>query len=328
MPRTPTVNVDTPALVNAAKQLADLANGYDPTLQMLDDYAGGYPASTPGAAPATTSAPPPDHDPERCLTQIWTSRLGGYTFCQNLIPCKLHPRAIPPASGAHVLGEIETASGRKIPHVAKPQPGSKAPTPRQTPVEQLALNPHSDDALAAAAILDKLAGDVVRAVAALADGMQRWPRPQAGIGKLADGIHCTQHLKIGLFFKIARHGLCRYCDDFRAEQHRIPSVVLLQHRHQGVTITPQMRANDHPARRITRTGRKKAAPMHKCPYPKCDTQIPDSQYACRPHWFQLPTSIRTAITRAWSRINNGHLDAVDEHDTATAAARAHWKTAA
>lgn len=41
---------------------------------------------------------------------------------------------------------------------------------------------------------------------------------------------------------------------------------------------------------------------HKCGHPDCDTQIGLGLFACRPHWFNLPRSLRYPITSAWSRL--------------------------
>jgi hypothetical protein len=38
-------------------------------------------------------------------------------------------------------------------------------------------------------------------------------------------------------------------------------------------------------------------PAHKCPSPGCETMVPQSQFACRPHWFSIPSEIRSRI---WS----------------------------
>ena len=32
-----------------------------------------------------------------------------------------------------------------------------------------------------------------------------------------------------------------------------------------------------------------------CPHRACHTRIPDGQFACKPHWFELPLSLRTRI---------------------------------
>lgn len=39
------------------------------------------------------------------------------------------------------------------------------------------------------------------------------------------------------------------------------------------------------------------APTHTCPAPGCNVQVPQSQLACRPHWYSIPPEIRS---RVWS----------------------------
>jgi hypothetical protein len=36
-----------------------------------------------------------------------------------------------------------------------------------------------------------------------------------------------------------------------------------------------------------------------CPYPGCGTDVPNSQYACRRHWYALPKDIRDDINDGW-----------------------------
>lgn len=38
---------------------------------------------------------------------------------------------------------------------------------------------------------------------------------------------------------------------------------------------------------------------HTCPHPNCNKQVPDHLYACRPHWYSLPTDIRHNILEAY-----------------------------
>lgn len=38
---------------------------------------------------------------------------------------------------------------------------------------------------------------------------------------------------------------------------------------------------------------------HKCNHPKCEIKIPNADYACRSHWFSLPSDIRNRIRGAF-----------------------------
>lgn len=39
--------------------------------------------------------------------------------------------------------------------------------------------------------------------------------------------------------------------------------------------------------------------MHECPHHGCANQIPREMFACRIHWFALPTDLRQEITLKW-----------------------------
>lgn len=57
---------------------------------------------------------------------------------------------------------------------------------------------------------------------------------------------------------------------------------------------------------------------HRCPKPGCDQVVPNSMFACRPHWFSLSVNTRAALTatarlpltneRRWDIVS----DAMDE----------------
>ena len=36
-----------------------------------------------------------------------------------------------------------------------------------------------------------------------------------------------------------------------------------------------------------------------CPHPKCDARIPKNQYACKPHWLDLPEKLRNDIWKGF-----------------------------
>jgi hypothetical protein len=42
---------------------------------------------------------------------------------------------------------------------------------------------------------------------------------------------------------------------------------------------------------------------HKCPAPGCTADVPRSQLACRPHWYSIPSEIRS---RLWSGYRSGN----------------------
>lgn len=52
---------------------------------------------------------------------------------------------------------------------------------------------------------------------------------------------------------------------------------------------------------------------HRCPSPGCDTRVPSSQFACRPHWFSLPKTLRDAIWDAYrdEPLGEAHLTAME-----------------
>ena len=42
-----------------------------------------------------------------------------------------------------------------------------------------------------------------------------------------------------------------------------------------------------------------AETVHHCHRPRCETPVPPAQFACRPHWFELPRALRDAIWAAY-----------------------------
>jgi hypothetical protein len=38
---------------------------------------------------------------------------------------------------------------------------------------------------------------------------------------------------------------------------------------------------------------------HTCHWPGCDVKVPPKLFACRPHWFALPSHIRAKIWTAY-----------------------------
>lgn len=53
------------------------------------------------------------------------------------------------------------------------------------------------------------------------------------------------------------------------------------------------------------------ANTHQCPGKECFRQVPQSQFACRDHWFSLPKHMRDAIWRGY-RSGDGHFEAMGE----------------
>jgi len=39
--------------------------------------------------------------------------------------------------------------------------------------------------------------------------------------------------------------------------------------------------------------------MHVCPAPGCVVELPYHIAFCRPHWYQVPRPLRSAVMRAW-----------------------------
>jgi hypothetical protein len=38
---------------------------------------------------------------------------------------------------------------------------------------------------------------------------------------------------------------------------------------------------------------------HECPAPGCSTRVQFEQLACRPHWYAIPTPVRSRLSRMW-----------------------------
>lgn len=38
---------------------------------------------------------------------------------------------------------------------------------------------------------------------------------------------------------------------------------------------------------------------HECPAPGCERRVPFHIFACRSHWFALPSDLQRRLTRAW-----------------------------
>ena len=51
--------------------------------------------------------------------------------------------------------------------------------------------------------------------------------------------------------------------------------------------------------------------MRKCPFHGCERQIPDSVFACRPHWFSLNKADKTRIHDVYNAYTSDQLT-VDE----------------
>ena len=56
---------------------------------------------------------------------------------------------------------------------------------------------------------------------------------------------------------------------------------------------------------------------HECPKDGCTRRIPQSQLACRTHWYQVPAELRSAVWHAWA---NGLGAGTPEHMRAITAA--------
>lgn len=41
------------------------------------------------------------------------------------------------------------------------------------------------------------------------------------------------------------------------------------------------------------------APSHRCPAPACEEPVEFSRLACRGHWFQIPSNLRTRLLQEY-----------------------------
>jgi hypothetical protein len=48
--------------------------------------------------------------------------------------------------------------------------------------------------------------------------------------------------------------------------------------------------------------------MRTCPFPGCGATIPDTLFACRPHWFSLAKVHQHQIWRAYESYQSGTMD--------------------
>lgn len=62
-----------------------------------------------------------------------------------------------------------------------------------------------------------------------------------------------------------------------------------------------------------------------CPHPDCSARIEWDRFACRSHWFALPTRIRNGILSAWRRVLNQRDGATEQLEAAQAEALDHWR---
>jgi hypothetical protein len=56
---------------------------------------------------------------------------------------------------------------------------------------------------------------------------------------------------------------------------------------------------------------------HICPGPACTVHVADHMLMCRPHWYQVPRMLRSAVWAAW---DGGYGAGSDEHMEAMRAA--------
>lgn len=61
--------------------------------------------------------------------------------------------------------------------------------------------------------------------------------------------------------------------------------------------------------------------MHTCPRTGCSARVPDSMFACRPHWYTLPKAIRDEIWWAFRKRGVGSAELTAAH----LAALEHWE---
>lgn len=52
---------------------------------------------------------------------------------------------------------------------------------------------------------------------------------------------------------------------------------------------------------------------HQCPAPGCTTMVPKAMLACRPHWFSIPSEIRSRLWAAYrSKDSVKHAQALSD----------------
>lgn len=310
MPRTPDRLITAAGLTDIAVRLGKGAPLLDQIRANIDDNLPGYPTSTPGAGHGANGWTPSDED------------IDG-------IPLALDTRT---GIGILTLTTLDTLQRRgDTKELARTDRLKASSTKPDTIVEKLALVGTPDEALAASEELE----DIVTGIDRLVDryielGFKYGYQPRTGKGLVADGIHCVQHLKLHLERAIWHHGanhvLCHWCQDFVSEQGRRPSLALLQLKDLGTTITQQMRDDDRPARRIVAGRRKHTTRVHRCPRPKCKTDIPDTQFACRPHLLELPIAMRSRIAITRRRAALDDPEARTQLADLTQQALDHWRT--
>lgn len=312
--------IDARTLVDVLRHLEPRARLLDLARANLDDNLPGFPESTPGATSADVGRPARDKQ----------------------IEAELHGRALaldPTSNGVDALTMLELDRIADEPDAAKELARADrlkaSAAKRTTVVEKLAIDwadNGADEALDAIVDLEDAVTQLTHHAARINTIIETWGfAKHKGTGPVADGVHCVQHLKLGIERMIYHHGtnhtLCRWCADFLTEQGRWPSLVLLQQHYDGITITSHMRTDDRPQRRIV-AGRKRQPGTHRCPAPKCKTDLDATRWACRPHLDQLPFPLRSRITTLRRRATAGDTEAAAQLDTAIETARTHWKAAA
>ena len=67
---------------------------------------------------------------------------------------------------------------------------------------------------------------------------------------------------------------------------------------------------------------------HLCHHPHCQRAVPEAMFSCRPHWYQLPKSLRDAIWAAYVPGQERRKDPTGEYLEAARAAIDFWEAAA
>jgi hypothetical protein len=62
---------------------------------------------------------------------------------------------------------------------------------------------------------------------------------------------------------------------------------------------------------------------HECAHPDCHRTIRFGMFACRQHWFEVPTDLRRRLNDAWRRFQAGTGSVADVRD-AQAAVLVSW----
>lgn len=123
---------------------------------------------------------------------------------------------------------------------ARPSTGTGTPD-GLTPAQRAAID--GDPAITAARTITKLAAGIYNNTVTLTNLTDQWAymphRPAFDATPETNTEWCTNCLTIDYCSPIKARGLCDWCYDFEAVEHRLPSEKLLEMHHQGRRITAE-----------------------------------------------------------------------------------------